>query len=346
MDLGLVLQTDPPSQLLVDRLVRAEGQGFTHGWTFDSHLLWQEPFVLYGSVLERTEHLTVGPLVTNPATRDPSVLASMFATLDERFGPRTVCAIGRGDSALRTQGRPPTTLARLEDATTLIRTLTGGGTLDTGDGSGPGSDDSDSTVLRLPWVAPGTPPVPVWVAGYGPKALAMASRIADGFVLQLADPYLVRWTLDAVRQAARDAGRDPAEITMCVAAPGYVTDGSATGLAHAREQCRWFGGMVGNHVADLVERYGPGGAVPAELSDYIAARQGYDYRHHGRAGNASTAFVPDAIVDRFCLLGPEAAHRERLAELAELGVDQFALYAMHDAIDATTESYGRAVAGG
>ncbi len=209
-----MLQTDPPSSLLTDRLVRAESEGFTHAWTFDSHLLWQEPFVLYGSVLERTSRLVVGPMVTNPATRDPSVLASMFATLVERYGPRVVCGMGRGDSALRTQGRPPTTLARVEAATELIRDA------DRGRHRG--------TACRCRG-SPGTAPVPVWMAGYGPKALALAGRVADGFVLQLADPFLVRWTLDAVRKAAVDAGRDPDSITMCVAAPAYVTDGSDAG---------------------------------------------------------------------------------------------------------------------
>jgi alkanesulfonate monooxygenase SsuD/methylene tetrahydromethanopterin reductase-like flavin-dependent oxidoreductase (luciferase family) len=126
---------------------------------------------------------------------------------------------------------------------------------------------------------------------------------------------------------------------MCVAAPAYVGDD----LAHARDQCRWFGGMVGNHVADLVSRYGESGAVPAELTGYIRGRGGYDYTHHGRADNRSTDFVPDEVVDRFCLLGPPAAHRDRLAELRGLGVDQFAVYAMHDAVDATIEAYGREV---
>ena len=85
-----------------------------------------------------------------------------------------------------------------------------------------------------------------------------------------------------------------------MAAPAYV----GTDLAHAREQCRWFGGMVGNHVADLVTRYGEHGPVPDELTAYIKGREGYDYSHHGRAGNPATDFVPDEIVDRFCLLGP------------------------------------------
>ena len=114
MDIGLVLQTDPPAQAVVDLMVRAEGLGFSHGWTFDSHVLWQEPYVIYPRILERTSRMVVGPMVTNPGTRDWTVIASLHATLDEQFGHRTICGIGRGDSAVRVQGRPPTTLARLE----------------------------------------------------------------------------------------------------------------------------------------------------------------------------------------------------------------------------------------
>ncbi|MEU1024876.1 TIGR03842 family LLM class F420-dependent oxidoreductase, partial [Streptomyces sp. NPDC005904] len=189
--------------------------------------------------------------------------------------------------------------------------------------------------LRLPWVRDGR--LPVWMAAYGPKALALAGRKADGFILQLADPYLTEYMVKAVRDAAAEAGREPADVKICVAAPAYVGDD----LAHAREQCRWFGGMVGNHVADLVARYGEHSSlVPEALTAYIEARQGYDYSHHGRAGNPDTAFVPDEIVDRFCLLGPVEAHRERLRELRELGVDQFAVYAMHDAREDVIDAYG------
>ncbi|MFG2305059.1 LLM class flavin-dependent oxidoreductase, partial [Actinacidiphila glaucinigra] len=125
----------------------------------------------------------------------------------------------------------------------------------------------------------------------------------------------------------------------------YVTvDDSPQALAHAREQCRWFGGMVGNHVADLVSRYGEHSAsVPDALTDYIKARQGYDYSHHGRSGNPDTAFVPDEIVDRFCLLGTPERHVEKLRALEALGVDQFAVYDMHDAKESTIDAYGSAV---
>ena len=180
----------------------------------------------------------------------------------------------------------------------------------------------------------------MWMAAYGPKALALCGRKADGFILQLADPQIAAWTIGAVRRAAEEAGRDPDSITICVVAPAYVGDD----IAHQRDQVRWFGGMVGNHVADLVGRYGTDGtAVPQALTDYIEGRKGYDYSEHGRAGAEHTEFVPDEIIDRFCILGDEAAHIARLEELRGLGVDQFAIYLMHDQQDETLDAYGRHV---
>jgi probable F420-dependent oxidoreductase len=170
--------------------------------------------------------------------------------------------------------------------------------------------------------------------------LALTGEVGDGFILQLADPSIVAWTIGAVKEAAEQAGRDPESLTFCVAAPAYVGED----LDHMREQCRWFGGMVGNHVADIVARYGAdGGAVPSELTTYIEGRQGYDYNQHGKAGNTHTEFVPDEIVDRFCLIGPPEQQLERLDELQALGVDQFALYLQHDAKDATLAAYGERV---
>ncbi|TCP53038.1 methylenetetrahydromethanopterin reductase [Tamaricihabitans halophyticus] len=328
MDLGLVLQTDPPAREVVRLMQQAEDNGFDYGWTFDSCVLWQEPFVIYSQILAATSRLVVGPMVTNPSTRDWSVTASLFATLNDMFGNRTVCGIGRGDSARRVIGKPPASLRTLGEAMRVIKELAEGREVDQADGA-----------IRLPWVRNGR--LEIWMAGYGPKALRMVGEQADGFILQTADPAIARWTVGEVREAARAAGRDPGGITICVAAPAYV----GTDLAHQRDQLRWFGGMVGNHVADLVERYGESGAVPHELTDYIAGRQGYDYAHHGRAGNPDTDFVPDAIVDRFCLLGPASAHRDQLAELREIGVHQFALYLMHDQREETLRSYGKEIAG-
>jgi probable F420-dependent oxidoreductase len=265
-------------------------------------------------------------MVTNPATRDWTVTASLFATLNEMYGNRTVCGIGRGDSAVRVTNGAPASLATLREAVHVIREL----------GNGREVEYRGST-LRFPWGRGSA--LEVWVAAYGPKALALAGEVADGFILQLADPAITAWTVAAVREAAAAAGRDPDTITICVAAPAYVTDD----IAHARDQCRWFGGMVGNHVADLVVRYGDSGVVPAALTSYIEGRQGYDYNQHGRAGNTHADFVPDDVIDRFCILGPVATHVARLRELQSAGVDQFAVYLQHDAKAATLAAYGEHV---
>ncbi|ONI75575.1 LLM class F420-dependent oxidoreductase [Kribbella sp. ALI-6-A] len=326
MDFGVVFQCDPPASAVVELAVEAERAGFSHVWTFDSHLLWQEPFVIYPQILAATERVVVGPMVTNPGTRDWTVIASQFATLNELFGNRTICGIGRGDSALRTLGAKPGTIAELKQCVEVVRELACGRTV-----------EYRGQQLKFAWVYNGA--LEVWVAAYGPKALAAAGQVGDGYILQLADPDIAAWMISAVRRAAEEAGRDPAAIKFCVAAPAYVGDD----LAHQRDQTRWFGGMVGNHVADIVARYGEGATVPAALTEYIKGRQGYDYAEHGRAGNSHTSFVPDEVVDRFCILGPVENHLARLRELEALGVDQFAIYLQHDAKRETLEAYGREI---
>ena len=327
MDIGLVLQCTPPAARVVDLAKRAEAYGFSHVWTFDSHILWEEPYVIYSKILDETRKVIVGPMVTNPATRDVTVTASVFATLNEMYGPRTVIGIGRGDSAVRVTNGKPVSVGELRTSVEILRDMTNGRPVDYRGNS-----------IRLPWASDtGTG---VWVAAYGPKVLAVAGEVGDGFILQLADPSIAEWTIKAVREAAAAAGRDPSSVKICVAAPAYVTQD----VAHARNQLRWFGGMVGNHVADIVERYGEGGGgVPQALTDYIKGRQGYDYNEHGRAGNTHTDFVPDAIVDRFCIIGPVEEHIRRIEELRALGVDQFAVYLQHDDKDATLAAYGEKI---
>lgn len=338
MDFGVVLQTNPPAWRTVALAKRAEEYGFSHVWTFDSHLLWMEPYVIHSQILAETHRITVGPFVTNPATRDWTVTASVFATLNEMYGNRTVCGIGRGDSAVRVRGGRPTTVKEMREATHVIRELANCRPV-----------ELDGATLRFPWATSSR--LEVWIAAYGPLALKAAGEVGDGFILQLADVDIAAWMIAAVRKAAAESGRDPEALTFCVAAPAYVTDGSAQAHSHAVDQCRWFGGMVGNHVADIVAKYGAstnsadtaGSAVPPALTDYIAGREGYDYSQHGRAGNTHAEFVPDEIVERFCVIGTPDEHVAKLEALEALGVDQFAVYLQHDAKDDTLAAYGEHV---
>ncbi len=227
---------------------------------------------------------------------------------------------------MRVTNGKPTTLTELRESIHVIREL----------GNSRAVDYRGSTI-RFPWSRGSE--LEVWVAAYGPMALKVAGEVGDGFILQLADLDIAEWMIRTVRQAAEAAGRDPMAVKFCVAAPMYIGDD----WEHMREQCRWFGGMVGNHVADIVAKYGADGAVPQALTDYIRGREGYDYNLHGKAGNTHASFVPDDIVDRFCVLGSAAQHIEKLQQLAGLGVDQFAGYLQHDNKEETLRVYGETV---
>ena len=326
MEFGAVLQCNPPAQRTVALAKKAEEHGFDYVWTFDSHLLWQEPYVIYSQILAETRSIKVGPMVTNPATRDWTVTASTYATLNQMYGNRTVCGIGRGDSAVRVTNGAPTTLKTLRQAIHVIRELANSRPV-----------EYNGATLQFPW-SKGSE-LEVWVAAYGPLALKLTGEVGDGFILQLADVDIAEWMIRTVRQAAADAGRDPDSIEFCVAAPMYI----GTNREHMRNQCRWFGGMVGNHVADIVSKYGSDSSVPQALTDYIAGRQGYDYNEHGRAGNTHADFVPDEIVDRFCILGTAEEHMEKLEKLKALGVTQFAGNLQHDNKEETLRVYGETV---
>lgn len=324
MDFGFTLKPDHTVERTVALTRQAEAGGFGYGWLFDSHVLWKDPYPLLTIMAQSTQRMRLGTCVTNPGTREPSVTASTLAALNEISGGRMDLGIGRGDSARRVMGKPPTTLARLEEATALIRDLVEGRAV-----------MQDGTQLRLAWSRGDR--LPVWIAGYGPKALELTARIADGVILQLADPDLIGWFVGQLRDYARAAGRDPAEIKVMAAAPAHVG-----AIEHCRERVRWFPALVSNHVVDLVNRYEPAELPPA-LTGYVRGREGYDYSHHAEVGSSNAGFVSDEVVDRFCVIGSVAQHVEKLRALADAGVDQFNIYLMNGDEEETLDVYGREI---
>ena len=250
--------------------------------------------------------------------------ASALATLDEISGGRMDLGIGRGDASVRSLGKPPTTMKTLEQAVMVIRDLVEGRSTGYEGGS-----------LELPWT--GKWKLPVWIAGYGPMALALTGRIADGLILQLADPDLIRWMVGLMRDAAETAGRDPASIRVQAAAPAHVGP-----IEECREHVRWFPGLVSGHVVDLVNRY-PSDQLPESLTGYVRDREVNDDRSHGEFGSSNAASVSDEVVDRFAIVGPPEEHVRRLRELGRAGVDQFNLYLMSGDEEAQLEAYGSAV---
>jgi len=238
-----------------------------------------------------------------------------------------IMGIGRGDSARRYINQKPVRVAEFEEALRMIKPFMNGQEVHWND-----------TDLQLKWVRPELGPIEMHVAGYGPKALAVAGRVGDGVIIQLADPDIIQWIMDTARKAAEEAGRDPAELKCIVSAPSHISND----LADAREQTRWFPAMVSNHVKDLIDRYGTDGSVvPQALTDYVQQREFYDYNEHSRVGAKHGEFVSDEICDRFSILGTPEQAIEKLRHLESIGVDQFNIYLMTHGQEETLEAYGK-----
>jgi probable F420-dependent oxidoreductase len=324
MQFGFTLKPDHSIERTIAITQQAEAAGFEYAWLFDSHVLWRDPYPLLTLMAQATTRIRLGTCVTNPATREPSVTASLLAELNELSGGRMDLGIGRGDSARRVLGKPPTSMKDLEEAVHVIRELVEGRPV-----------EYEGTELKLKW-SPGHG-LPVWIAGYGPVALKLTGRIADGSMLQIGDPDLIRWFASQVRDSAVLNGRDPDAVKVMAAAPAHVGD-----VADGRERTRWFPALVGNHVVDLVNKY-PREDLPEELTTYIRSRESYDYLHHAEVGSSNAGFVTDDVVDRFSILGSADEHVVKLRELERAGVDQFNFYLMNGNEEEQVEWYGREI---
>jgi probable F420-dependent oxidoreductase len=322
---GVTVLPDPPWQRLVELMQLAEQSDFEYGWTYDSHVLWQEPYPLLTLAAMNTERLKLGLNVTNPGTREPTVTASAFATLQDVSNGRMIVGIGRGDSARRVIGQQPVKVADFEQACRMMRDLMNGRPV-----------DWNGTEIELKW-AKGRPQIPLYVAGYGPKVLAIAGRVGDGVIIQLADPEIVEWIVGQVRRAAEEAGRDPAAVKVVACAPAHVSDD----VAASCEQVRWFPAMVSNHVFDVLSRHDPAD-LPAALTDYVTRmkRETYDYSEHSRVGAKHGEQITDETCERFCILGSAEAHVEKLRRLEAAGVDQWNIYLMTHGQEETLATYG------
>jgi probable F420-dependent oxidoreductase len=323
MDFGITIKPDIHIDRIVSLTQQAEAGGFSYGWIFDSHVIWKEPFPLLTLMAASTQTMRLGTCVTNPAVRDVTVAASLFATLNLASRGRMQLGIGRGDSSRRVLGKKPTTLENLESFVRTFRDLNAGKTV-----------ELDGVPTNFPWASNEIPPV--WVAGYGPKALRTAGRIGDGVILQFADPDLIDWCLNFVREGAKEAGRDFSKIEVMAAAPVWASDN----LEIAREHVRWFPALVSNHVMDLISKYKPEELPPA-LTSFVKDRGKYDYLHHCEVGSDNADFVSDEVVDRFCVIGPIETHRKKLDRLRQVGVTQFNIYLMCGDEEATLATYAR-----
>lgn len=305
----------------------AEDVGFDHVWFGDSHLIWHEVGPYLTAAAMSTTRMRVGPLVSNPVTRHPTVVASMLATLAQLFDGRAALGIGRGDSAVRTLGLPPMKLAEFRLALRLMLRLCHGE-----------AAEVNGTTLRFAWL---TRTVPVLLAAYGPRVLELAGAEADGLILQLASPSVTAWAMGHVLTGAKSAGRTLDEFQVVAAAPTYVSADRARALARVRG----FPATVSNHVKDLLRHYPPSD-LPAELVEGMERVAGYDYGKHGHPDAPHVRAVTDDMAERLTLIGTADQIRAKIGRLAGAGVTHVCLYlgiVEPELHVSTLETYGRQI---
>ncbi len=328
MEFGITFKGVVEPEVARKLVAQAENAGFTYCWFYDSHILWRESYPAMAMCIEHTKNMRFGPCVTNPNTREWSQAASLFGSLAKQSNGRFDMGVGRGDSAVRVMGRKPANLAKMDEFIDVVKALIRGEERQYGDVPNP---------IQFPW-AEGYE-LPVWVAAYGPKALDSAGRMGDGLILQIAEPSICRWLSGQALDAGKANGRDMANYKVMAAAPAYLGD-----MQKCRDATRWFPAMVGNHVADIVEKYGTDrDDIPETLTSYIKDRKGYDYSKHGQSDNPYLDFITDDIIDAFAVLGTPDDHIAKLKTLEKAGVTQFNIYLDNGDEENIIAEYGKTI---
>ena len=295
--------TEPVARMV--ELVRvAEELGFRNAWIGDSQTIWRDAYVTLAAAAVATDRIVLGTGVTNAVTRHVSVLASAWASLAELAPGRVACAIGTGDSSLRTMGLAPQRVAELERRIGLLRTLLAGGEV---------VDPAGGASFTLQF-AP-EEPIPIYVAAASPRALRLAGRVADGVVACVGvDRRLVDSALRYVAAGAAEAGR-PAEAVRVVLWTALAIDDDPVA---AKDLVRAFAASV--VVAPLV-----GGLDPEELDAIARIRRRYEYREHMATDAEHRELVPDRLVQRLAVAGTPAQCGRALAEIRAFPIDQLAV---------------------
>ena len=302
---ALVQAVDPPS-VFVDLARAVEASGADHLFVADSSLHGRAVWPYLTLAATATERLRLGTGITHPLSRHPAVTANAAATLDEISGGRAVLGIGSGDRPLLELGLRPSPVETLEDAIRGIRALLEGQTV-TGAG-----------LARASLLHPPERLVPIVVAASGPRTLRMAGRMADGVLMQVGtDPRCVEVAVREVIDGARAAGRDPADLWLSVMAYGSVRVDAAAARAESRHFAAW--------IPQTVPRYCEIVGIPA--SDVERVRTVYAGGELMKA-DAAAEVVTDAMVDAFTLAGNVDQVRERLADLASIGIDHVTFFPM------------------
>jgi alkanesulfonate monooxygenase SsuD/methylene tetrahydromethanopterin reductase-like flavin-dependent oxidoreductase (luciferase family) len=263
-----------------------------------------------------TDSIQLGPHVTNPLTRHPSVTASTMATLNSISEGRAVLGFGRGDSAVKTLGWSPAKFAVYEQSIRDIRTWMSGGPVEVEGAPAP---------VAMPW-AKGTGTVPIALGVFGPRGCRTAGQLSDIATTECAELGTVKWFYDMCQEEARKAGREGVPFEASIAT--HVSDD----IGKARDMCRWEPEILTNLLWNLIRTYGLD-ALPSSTTkdfewlagiEHLVDQQ--DWNTHARVGDARTRAISDETVDRWTMCGSAQRCVDKLRELERIGVNRFCAF--------------------
>jgi 5,10-methylenetetrahydromethanopterin reductase len=293
----------------------AERLGFGAACVPSSPLLVQDPYVLLSHALAATSSLRLGPLIENPVTRHPAVIAGSIATLERLAPGRTWLGLGAGDTAVRLLGLAPARIAELEAATTLVRRLLAREDIEVG--------------ARAPARLRHAAAVPVWIAAQGPRTLRMAGRVADGVFLRAGcSPLVLAHAVEQVRAGAREAGRDVSEVRFSLVLHTVLDDDAARTDVIARAIAAGYY----EYSPALFALAGVGWAGPDVHALQKLVWPDFHHAADLHAAGGHVAFLGQDAMDAFALHGDGARVRAQLRGLlavaASLGV-AFEMIVLH-----------------
>ncbi|GIH28623.1 hypothetical protein Aph01nite_69330 [Acrocarpospora phusangensis] len=317
---------------------RAEDLGFSSFWVYDTPMLHGDPFAALSLCAKATSRIKLGVGVTSPALRSAPAAANHFASLNALAPGRVICGIGTGNTARRTLGMLPTTMAELESFTASLQALCSGQPAEYREGN----RTREIELLHVGPYVNTADPIEYAVAAFGLKAAAIAGRRGAGVIsFGLLDPGA--WTaLDKERESAARAAGQPVEVdsyvmtSMHVLAPGEDRHGDAArdAMGHIALSLLTFAADNPSFAESMSEE--EQGAMRRLLAQRGTTATATDrhkvlYRNYlGRISPEERELVVPSLIDNLGLVGTREELEIRITQLEQSGIDELVIQPVVD----------------
>ena len=317
----------------IDYIVRAEKLGFTRLWVTDSQTIRSECFSVLTMAALKTSTMKLGTGVAVPGLRLAPVVANGIATINRIAPGRVFVALGTGNTAMRMLGRRPMRVKDFANYIKVVRGLIRGEEVDF-------PEDGVNHKVRFMLLDKGyvnvKDPIPLYLAGDGPKVQALAGELADGLVtMNIARADTLERILANVRSGAQRSGRTLDNFHLAVRAELVVLrPGEAVNSDRVIDE---FGPALMTAVHHMVDRHLETGAEPPEFlkpiwKDYLDFHMGrpealrQQMLHEGHnvfVKPEERRFVTPEMIKSFCVVGRSEEVAEQVHELERRGVREF-----------------------